>query len=112
MANRVYLDEMDDLLEQPRCYQFADENDSINGTLTACLDLYSKQHKERKIARLCCCRGNDECNAEISEEMISKTIVDLKFVEEMLSNANYIDIKLILIISIILFVLLTLPNLL
>ncbi|EJW77554.1 hypothetical protein WUBG_11537, partial [Wuchereria bancrofti] len=91
IANRVYFDDMDDLLEQPRCNQFVDETDTINDTIIACLDLYSKQYNERKIGRLCCCRGNDACNAKIGEEIMSKTFAHLKFIEKISSKANCIN---------------------
>uniref|UniRef100_A0A915PM05 Uncharacterized protein n=1 Tax=Setaria digitata TaxID=48799 RepID=A0A915PM05_9BILA len=42
VANRIYFGDMNDLLEQPRCNQLVDESDSINGTITVCLDLFSK----------------------------------------------------------------------
>ncbi|VIO95345.1 Uncharacterized protein BM_BM17598 [Brugia malayi] len=92
IANRVYFDDMDDLLEQPRCDQFVDKTDIINDTTIACLDLYSKQYNERKIGKLCCCRGNDACNDKIGDnKIISKTIDNLKFVvEKMSSKANCI----------------------
>lgn len=54
---------------------------------------FFQQHNEHKIARLCCCHGNDECNAKIGEEMIGKIIVDLKFVKEMSSKTNYINVR-------------------
>ncbi|KAK6105679.1 hypothetical protein QQG55_21200 [Brugia pahangi] len=106
IANRVYFDDMDDLLEQPRCDQFVDKTYIINDTTIACLDLYSKQYNERKIGKLCCCRGNDACNDKIGDnKIISKTIDNLKFVvEKMSSKANCIyNICSSLIIFILLF---------
>uniref|UniRef100_A0A0N5AZ80 Protein quiver n=1 Tax=Syphacia muris TaxID=451379 RepID=A0A0N5AZ80_9BILA len=63
----AYVNLIKVLLKQPRCRAIVDPmTPIINGSQQACIDFSFQSDGSQKRAKLCCCRGLNECNQNVS----------------------------------------------